>query len=589
MLKMKKRKSKLDLVLLHAPSVYDFRKKFILYGPISDVIPSTSIFEMYPVGFSSILEYLEKNGFRVKIVNLALLMLNSKKFNAEALIKKLNPGAFGIDLHWLVHAHGSLEIANICKKYHPDIPVIFGGFSSTYFVRELISYPQVDFVLMGDSAERPLLELLNVIADAENVPGKAYLEIEKKVLEKIPNLAWKDKCGSANINQISDVPDNINEYSNNYQHIFKSAVKLFDVGSLTPIYDWWGHPIVAVVTNRGCNQNCIICGGSKYALKKYCNRLKTAFRGPELIAKDIEKVAEVTDAPIFIVGDLRQPGEDYADIVLNGLRGKNIKNQIILELFECAPSDYFKKVSASIENINFQISPETHDENIRKLNGKFYTNKQFEDNIQSALGCGCNKIDVFFMVGLSGQSYQSVMDTVDYCKYLLEKFSDKRVIPFISPLAPFLDPGSIAYENSGEFGYKIFYRTLEEYRNALLAPSWKYTLNYETEWMSRYEIVDATYQSALRLNKIKYDSGIIDEKIFKKVDANIKDAIEIDRKIDFVLKEQHSDVKDIHLKDLKFKIDRAVPSILCDKDELKWPAGKKRFKILNIIKNILAG
>ena len=65
----------LDLVLLHAPSVYDFRQKAILYGPVADLIPSSSMFEMYPIGFASIAEYLEAAGYRVRIVNLAVRML----------------------------------------------------------------------------------------------------------------------------------------------------------------------------------------------------------------------------------------------------------------------------------------------------------------------------------------------------------------------------------------------------------------------------------------------------------------------------------------------------------------------------------
>ena len=138
--------AKADLVLLHAPSVYDFRKLPILFGPISDLVPSTPIFEMYPIGFSSIAEHLERNGIRVRIVNLALRMLKDKNFDAEKLIAKLHPRAFGIDLHWLPHAHGSLEVAALCKKHHPEIPVIFGGYSSSYFHEELIRYPQVDFV-----------------------------------------------------------------------------------------------------------------------------------------------------------------------------------------------------------------------------------------------------------------------------------------------------------------------------------------------------------------------------------------------------------------------------------------------------------
>ncbi len=64
-----------DLVLLHPPSFYDFRKTNQFRGPISDVVPSSSIFDMYPIGFTSIAGYLERAGYRVKIVNLAARML----------------------------------------------------------------------------------------------------------------------------------------------------------------------------------------------------------------------------------------------------------------------------------------------------------------------------------------------------------------------------------------------------------------------------------------------------------------------------------------------------------------------------------
>ena len=49
--------------------------------------------------------------------------------------RKLDPVAFGIDLHWLPHAHGSIEVARIVKKHHPETPVIFGGLSSTLLPR----------------------------------------------------------------------------------------------------------------------------------------------------------------------------------------------------------------------------------------------------------------------------------------------------------------------------------------------------------------------------------------------------------------------------------------------------------------------
>ncbi|MDP2401432.1 MAG: TIGR04190 family B12-binding domain/radical SAM domain protein, partial [Actinomycetota bacterium] len=112
--------SRVDLVLLHAPSVYDFRERSIMFGPVSDMVPSTPAFEMYPLGFTTMAEYMERHGLKVRIVNLAVMMLNRKDYDVEAAIRDMDPVAFGIDLHWLPHAHGSVEIARIVKKYHPN-------------------------------------------------------------------------------------------------------------------------------------------------------------------------------------------------------------------------------------------------------------------------------------------------------------------------------------------------------------------------------------------------------------------------------------------------------------------------------------
>jgi len=171
-----------DLLLLHAPSVYDFREHAILYGPVSDMVPSSTVFEMYPLGFLTIASYLHERGLDVRIVNLALRMMNDRRFDVPAFIARQRPRAVGIDLHWLPHAHGALEVARIVKEVHPDVPVILGGLSSTYFHRELIGYPQVDFVLRGDSTEPPLHQLLLALRDGSPV-------------DDIPNLTWKDAGG----------------------------------------------------------------------------------------------------------------------------------------------------------------------------------------------------------------------------------------------------------------------------------------------------------------------------------------------------------------------------------------------------------
>ncbi|HSN70113.1 MAG TPA: hypothetical protein VLT59_01330, partial [Steroidobacteraceae bacterium] len=65
---MLRQRPPVDLLLLHPPSVYDFRERAILYGPVSDMVPSSPVFEMYPVGFLTIASYLKERGLDVRIV-----------------------------------------------------------------------------------------------------------------------------------------------------------------------------------------------------------------------------------------------------------------------------------------------------------------------------------------------------------------------------------------------------------------------------------------------------------------------------------------------------------------------------------------
>ena len=110
----------LDLVLLHAPSVWDFREQVILMGPLADVLPSTSEFEMYPIGLTSIAAYLEANNYNTRLVNLAYRMLRTPSYDVEVAIARLDTPVFGIDLHWLPHANGAIGIAELVKKVHPE-------------------------------------------------------------------------------------------------------------------------------------------------------------------------------------------------------------------------------------------------------------------------------------------------------------------------------------------------------------------------------------------------------------------------------------------------------------------------------------
>jgi len=566
-----------DLVLLHPPSVYDFRKKSIMYGPISDLVPSTPIFEMYPIGFMTISEYLQRYGYSVRIINVALRMLKNKRFCVEKLIKSLNPLAFGIDLHWLVHAQGSLELARIIKRYHPKTPIIFGGLSASYYHQELIRYPQVDYVIRGDSAEQPLLQLIKRIE--QNEPPC-----------DVPNLTWRNDDNKVKVNEFSHIPSDLDDISFDYRNIINSSIRYNDLIGHLPFQGWINYPIVAVLPWKGCINNCVICGGSAQYYKRICRRSIPSYRSPQLVAKDIGLISKYLKGPIFILDDIRQGGARYAEELLDKIREKKIKNHIAMEIFSPATREFLKMIARSIPNFNLQISPESHDEEVRKAFGKDYNNRKLEKTIEDALEVGCKRIDLFFMIGLPKQTSQSVKETIKYCEGLLGNFSKAnsgRIHPYISALSPFLDPGSRAFEDPQKYGYRLFYKTLEEHRQALLQPSWKYILSYETEWMSRHEIVTSTYDAALELNRLKARFGLLKQKEAEKLEVLIKEAKQLIRWIDEIVSIKDEKLREIEMEKLRNRFNQLENSNMSRQEELRWPVRLVRFNLFRVMQAVL--
>jgi B12-binding domain/radical SAM domain protein len=556
-----------DLVLLHAPSVYDFRKKSILYGPVSDLVPSTPVFELYPIGFTTLAEYLERQGYRVRIANLAVRMLNERRFDPEQFLRALKPHAFGIDLHWMPHAQGAFEVARLVKRLHPGTPVIFGGFSSSYFHEELAARPEIDYILRGDSTEEPLRQLMDCLRTGQG-------------FETVPNLTWRDASGQVRVNPLTYSPDNLDHVLLDYSHIVKAVARYRDLASYVPFRHWLDYPITAALTCRGCTHNCKTCGGSATAFREIQNRQRPAYRDPVTLAKDIRSIGRFSKGPVFILGDLRQPGKDYADRFLEALGV--LKQQVIIEVFDAAGREFFQKIAAAMPNFTLEISLESHSEEVRRAFGRPYSNAAIEATMEYALEAGCQRLDIFFMIGLPRQDHQSVMDTIDYCEYLMKRFNrsnDRRLIPFISPLAPFVDPGSAVFEHPEKHGYRLFHRTFEEHRQALTQPSWKYILNYETEWMTRDQIVDSTYEAGLRLNRLKAHYGLTDPAQAAVTEERIIRARRLIVQIDDIMSIPDESRREKLLAAMKPQIDNANLSTVCEKSELELPIGWLKLNI----------
>lgn len=558
-----------DLLLLHAPSVYDFRQHAILYGPVSDLIPSSTVFEMYPLGFLTMASYLRQRKMQVRIVNLALRMINDKNFDVPQFLRKIGkPGAIGIDLHWMPHCHGALEVARICKEIYPDVPVIMGGLSSSYFHEELIEYLQVDFVLRGDSTEPPLHKLLQALQSGGD-------------LHKIPNLTWKSN-GKPVFNAMGFIPPALDYADIRPDLMVEMVLRYRDFQSVVPFNGWAKNPITTVFTVKGCSYQCVTCGSSQTACTHLTHRKQPAYRLPESLVANMKTISRLTRGPIFLVGDLLQAGMHHAMETLQHLKAANIRNEIVFEFFTVPPLEFIHAIAAHVKHWSIEFSPESHAHEVRNAQeGETdYDNAAMERFFQEVLSLNCTRLDVFFMIGLPAQTTASVMETIDYCEHLFQ-LGDKRLSCFISPMGPFIDPASRGFEEPERFGYTLFARTLAEHRRLLVEPTWERILNYETRWMTRKELVDVTYAAAAKLNALKVAYNRISKARGARVDQRIAEGLRLREQLD---KEIAAGTRPASSAALTGEISRYSMDTVCDKSELFWQRHLLNFRVTEILK-----
>jgi hypothetical protein len=147
-------------------------------------------------------------------------------------------------------------------------------------------------------------------------------------------------------------------------------------------------------------------------------------------------------------------------------------------------------------------------------------------------------------------------------------------------MAPFLDPGSRVFENPEEFGYTLRARTLEEHRQLLLQPSWKHILNYIPDAMTLDEMVDATYEAAVGINRVKAKVGAIDQKTAMATERRILEAQIAMARIDDIMRHEEPERGRL-LGEYKEEIALLNESTVCEKTELNWPAKMNAGHIFN--------
>lgn len=451
----------------------------------SDSVNVTSVFEMYPIGWLALEQRLARAGLTTGIVNVASLMLGDPTLDVDALLRDLRAPVFGFDLHWMAQCHGSIELARLVAKIHPGSVRIFGGISATYYAEELARYDAVDVVVRGYDTLAPVTELVSIAKRGS------------RDFRAIPNLLYTDEFGTPIDTGFTHQPSRYSDETVDWS-FYRDA-------SDDPL----ARKLIMTLPNSGCAYDCGWCGGSRYATTRIMRTKKSLVRKPmEHVKAELHSMS--TAAPqtsIYALGcysEGRRRLFDYLDTVKSaGYRA------VSFEQFNL-PDDKTLIRMAESSRASIMLSPESHDPRVSRLAGRgTYTMAEMEAWIPRALDLGIASVIIWFFIGMPEQDRTSVLDTVDYAVGLMKRFEGKPVVPLICPMVPFLDPGSRFFEEPQAHGYRLFARTLEAHRQALVAPLWHQRLNYETRWLGRREIQSVTYESVARLVRAKADSGLL--------------------------------------------------------------------------------
>jgi len=469
-----------DIILIHPPATYDFRKQSIFAGPISFTVPeSTNQFIVPSTGILSIADYLDRHGYNVVVDNIGERMTMSESFDVEAHIKDYSAKVYAIELQWVRHSQGAIEIARLCKELHPEALVIIGGLTATIFHEEIIlKYDFIDFIIRGE-AEKPFLLLMNALKNHEE-------------LSKVPNLTFHmDSENFVKSTALMEPDTSLDDFEFTRFDLLEPQKAVFS--SNWPAH--WALPIC-----RGCTQNCVSCGGSAYSYQKYLGRKSPAFRSPEKIVEDLYKVSEQGIKLVYLYQDPRIGGRKYWSRLIKLLQNADIKlEQITMQLFGPVEDEYIRELSKIRVPVALTTSPESGVYSVRKAHGKNYTNEELFSTIDI-----CKKydipLDVFTMVALGNDTPKTVKETWQmWDKLCITNRSKNGTAPNLFPYSfgpmILLDPGSIAFDFPDKYGYRPIFRTLEDYIKGQTRPSWHQWISYETKFLSKDLITELIIDS----------------------------------------------------------------------------------------------
>jgi radical SAM superfamily enzyme YgiQ (UPF0313 family) len=446
----------LDVLFVHVP-------RFQNYYPALNVHSSCN---RMALGLIALADLINRNGFSTRLIHGGIELQLDKNFSFESFLLRHRPKIIGFSQHFHHNLVDTLQWASLAKKVLPDCFVTLGGFTSTFFSREIMEKaPFVDAVCRGDS-EVPLLELC-----------KRVIGEQSRNLDKLPNFIWrKDAFLQENEQSYAiteEVFDDLNftnfqllDHAKVYIDMPKAPVRTNIPGRFDHAFNYltgkdkgniyWGLPV-----GRGCLYNCCYCGGGAKAQQKINHRKGFIARKHDDVIKSIRELVDFGFEGSYVSFDPTPKWtEEFYGELFRRLRAEKLNFNLLFSSWRLPTCGFLDEFARTFgERSAVLVSPETGSDQMRKIsrpNGP--TNMQLLEMLQYADDLGI-RTTVYFSIGAMEKSMDDFNETLALKKQIEDRFTRARVEGFLVEA----EPGAAWHFDPEKYGINLLRSTFDDF------------------------------------------------------------------------------------------------------------------------------
>ena len=385
-----------------------------------------------PLGLLSLAAYLEPK-YSVKIVD--------ERFEPDpkaAIQAEVGKGPIIVGVTSLTGrqiAHG-LEVTRWVKEASRSVPVVWGGFHTSYFPKEAIAVDGFDFVVAKEGVST-LLELVDRLAAGKTDSFK-----------DIPGLSWK-RDGVFYVN-----PERV---FLNGEKLPTPAWHLVDVKQYAKaLAPYFGAPAVDITTSRGCPFRCKFC----YELS-FNNRTWRP-RNADQVVREITMLHKEYGIEFINIHDdlyiVNRKSRERALYIGRRLKEEGVKIEYTVthrvDMFE--PGFLKEMMSLGLRQVRAGV--ESGSPRILKAIAKDITREQIIESarVSAKLGLG---IYYSFVIGWPDETEADRRQTIDLALNLIRINPKARIYP-LWIYVPY--PGTPHFDEAAKHGF-VMPKTMEEW------------------------------------------------------------------------------------------------------------------------------